>query len=607
MANDVKKDHPVGESVGAAGGAVTGMTVGAAVGGPAGAVVGAAVGAVAGGVAGHGVAAAIDPAVEDAYWRENYRNRPYVRAGSDYDNTYRDAYRYGWESRAKGNATWNDTADDLERGWDSAKGNSRLAWHEAKDAVRDGWHRVERAMPATPTATAADTGAGVASALRPVSYTRQPPMNQERAPSDQVHANGASPIRSWLTLWHRHAPKPACRPALTPTRFSRARRPAPGSSCRSASSPLRRWSGCSTSAGPCCYPSSCRSSSSTPWIPSWTAWSRGERRDPGLGTGGRPRCRRDCGRRSRPLASVRDRGHANARGRPATQSLAAGGAVGDERRLGVGQDAGRGQGDRRGRRRIVPRPVAPRGTLRVEVADTWRASDARWAGGLGMLGLVGQAVSMLFLTIFLLVEDDAFKRKLVRRMESIGSKRVTVQVLKDIAHKIEQFLWVQALTSAGVAVATGLGLWWMGVENPAVWGVFAGLMNLVPLFGPLIVTVVIGAVAFLQFGSIRQASLVAGMTIVITTLEGNFITPQLLSRKSSLNLVAIFIAITFWSWVWGVAGMLLAVPILMAVKVVCDRVEGGEGLAEFLGTSPETPGAASGDTSSEQQAVRAGG
>ena len=252
-------------------------------------------------------------------------------------------------------------------------------------------------------------------------------------------------------------------------------------------------------------------------------------------------------------------------------------------------------------------PSLPRGTLRVEIADTWRASDALWAGGLGMLGLVGQAVSMLFLTIFLLVEDDAFKRKLVRRMESIGSKRVTVQVLKDIAHKIEQFLWVQALTSAGVAVATGLGLWWMGVENPAVWGVFAGLMNLVPFFGPLIVTVVIGAVAFLQFGSIRQASLVAGMTIVITTLEGNFITPQLLSRKSSLNLVAIFIAITFWSWVWGVAGMLLAVPILMAVKVVCDRVEGGEGLAEFLGTSPETPGAASGDTSSEQQAVRAGG
>ena len=241
-------------------------------------------------------------------------------------------------------------------------------------------------------------------------------------------------------------------------------------------------------------------------------------------------------------------------------------------------------------------PSLPRGTMRVEVADTWRASDALRAGGMGVIGLVGQAVSVLFLTIFLLVEDDAFKRKLVRRMESIGSKRVTVQILRDIAQQIERFLWVQVLTSAGVAVVTGLGLWWMGVENPAVWGVFAGLMNLVPFFGPLIVTVVVGAVAFLQFGSVRDASLVAGMTIVITTLEGNFITPQLLSRTSSLNLVAMFVAIAFWSWVWGVAGMLLAIPILMAVKVICDRVEGGQTLAEFLGTSPEPTGAAASRT-----------
>lgn len=231
-------------------------------------------------------------------------------------------------------------------------------------------------------------------------------------------------------------------------------------------------------------------------------------------------------------------------------------------------------------------PPLPPGTVRVEVAETWRVSDALWTGGMGVVGLTGQAVSVLFLTIFLLVENDSFKRKLVRRMESIGSKRVTVQILNEVAQQIERFLWVQAVTSAGVAVATGLGLWWMGVENPAVWGVFAGLMNLVPFFGPLVVTVVVGAVAFLQFGSVGQAGLVAAMTLVVTTLEGNFVTPHLLSRTASLNLVAIFVSITFWSWVWGVAGMLLAVPILMAVKVVADHIEGGEGVAEFLGSSP---------------------
>ena len=143
---DTNKDRSVGQGVGAAGGAATGAAVGASVGGPVGAIAGAAIGAVAGAAAGHGVAAAIDPDVEDAYWQDNYSTRPYVKPGSSYDD-YRPAYRYGWESRANATSAWDDTTDDLERGWDKAKGTSRLAWSDAKEAVRDGWHRVERALP----------------------------------------------------------------------------------------------------------------------------------------------------------------------------------------------------------------------------------------------------------------------------------------------------------------------------------------------------------------------------------------------------------------------------------------------------------------------------
>lgn len=148
MANNSEKskDHPIGEGVGAAGGAVTGMAIGASVGGPVGAVIGAAVGGAVGGLTGHGIAAAIDPVAEDTYWRQNYSSRPYVRAGSSYDD-YQDAYRYGWESRATAKGTWDDATTDLEHGWDKAKAKSSLGWVEAKDAVRDGWHRVERALP----------------------------------------------------------------------------------------------------------------------------------------------------------------------------------------------------------------------------------------------------------------------------------------------------------------------------------------------------------------------------------------------------------------------------------------------------------------------------
>lgn len=230
----------------------------------------------------------------------------------------------------------------------------------------------------------------------------------------------------------------------------------------------------------------------------------------------------------------------------------------------------------------VPR-VSSRGAMRVEIADSWRPSDWLWAGGIGALGLSGQAITILFLTIFLLVEDDRFKRKLVRRMEGLGDKRLTVQVLNDIAKQVERFIWVQALTSFGVAVVTGLALWWLGVEQPAVWGIFAGLMNIVPYFGPLIVTAVLSAVGFLQFGTLVDAATIGGITLAITTIEGTFITPHLLSRAASLNHVAIFISIAFWSWLWGAAGLLLAVPLLMAAKAVCDHVDGLQSFAEFLG------------------------
>lgn len=227
--------------------------------------------------------------------------------------------------------------------------------------------------------------------------------------------------------------------------------------------------------------------------------------------------------------------------------------------------------------------VTSRGTLRVEVVEQWRPSDLLWTSGVGMLGFLGQAFSVLFLTVFLLIEDDAFKRKLVRRMETVGRKRITVEVLNDIATQIERFIWVQILTSSGVALVTGLALWWMEVEQPAAWGLFAGVMNLVPYFGPLIVTGALSAVAFLQFGAVSNALAVGAVVLLITTIEGNFLTPKLLSRAASLNLVAIFVSVTFWSWVWGAMGMLLAVPILMVIKVVSDRIDGLTTLSLFLG------------------------
>ncbi len=229
-----------------------------------------------------------------------------------------------------------------------------------------------------------------------------------------------------------------------------------------------------------------------------------------------------------------------------------------------------------------PAPQTP-GVMRVEVQQPWRVSNWLWAGGVGMLGLAGQAVTVLFLTIFLLNEDDRFKRKLIQQFETTTGKRITLRILNDIAKQIESFIWVQFFTSALVALATGGALWWLGVEEAAVWGLVAGVMNIVPYFGPLFVTVLLAAVGFLQFGTIEMASVVAGVALAITTFEGMLLTPHLLSRAAELNHVAIFTAIAFWSWAWGVPGMLLAVPILMALKAVCDHIDGLQAFSEFLG------------------------
>lgn len=223
------------------------------------------------------------------------------------------------------------------------------------------------------------------------------------------------------------------------------------------------------------------------------------------------------------------------------------------------------------------------GVTRVEIEQPWRVSDILWTGGMGALGILGQGVTVLFLTIFLLYEDDSFKRKLVSEMDTQNTKRITVRILNDISTQIGRFIWVQAMTSGAVAVATSLALWWIGIAEPLVWGVLAGVLNIVPYFGPLIVTAGLAVVGLLQFGTIEMAALVAGVALAITTIEGMFLTPHLLSRAASLNHVAIFVAIAFWSWAWGVPGMLLAVPLLMVMKAVCDHVEGLKGIGKFVG------------------------
>ncbi len=217
----------------------------------------------------------------------------------------------------------------------------------------------------------------------------------------------------------------------------------------------------------------------------------------------------------------------------------------------------------------------PAGVVRVQVEEpaVGLSEYIRW-GPAGVMSIAGGVVMVLFLAYFLLVTDDLFKRRLVEVMgPTLTHQKLTVQVLNEIATQIEAFLMVQIFTSVLVGVLTWLALWWIGLSNAVVWGLAAGILNSIPYFGPLIVTGGLALIAYMQFGTVPMALTVAGIALLITALEGWILTPLLMSRVAQINAVAIFAGLLFWSWLWGLWGMLLAVPIMMALKAACDRVE----------------------------------
>lgn len=224
-----------------------------------------------------------------------------------------------------------------------------------------------------------------------------------------------------------------------------------------------------------------------------------------------------------------------------------------------------------------------RGVTPVQVVQPFRASDYLVWGSMGAVTLIGQGVMILFLTYFLLVADDLYRKKLVKITPTLSKKKITLQIVEEIGNQIERFMLVQIFTSALVAVVTALALWWLGLKQPVVWGIAAGVLNSIPYFGPIIVTAGLALVSYLQFGTIQMMVSVAGIALLITTLEGWGLTPMLMGKAASINPAAIFVAILFWSWVWGAWGLILAVPMVMMVKAVCDRIEELQPIGELLG------------------------
>jgi predicted PurR-regulated permease PerM len=227
-----------------------------------------------------------------------------------------------------------------------------------------------------------------------------------------------------------------------------------------------------------------------------------------------------------------------------------------------------------------------RGVTRVVVEKPkFDLREHLWTGTLGFANVIGQTVMVTFLTYFMLVSGSTFRRKLVKITgPGLAEKRLTVQALDEINAQMQRYLLVQLAASLAVGLATGICFALLGLKHAAVWGVAAGVLNLVPYVGSLAVTAGAALVAFVQFGSVNMALAVGGSSLLINTIEGYLLVPWATSKASSMNAVAVFIGVLAWGWLWGVWGLLLGIPILMAVKAVCDRVDHLKPIGELLGT-----------------------
>ena len=195
---------------------------------------------------------------------------------------------------------------------------------------------------------------------------------------------------------------------------------------------------------------------------------------------------------------------------------------------------------------------------------------------------IASAVLLLILLYFLLVYDQTFIAKLVKLLPTLSDKKAAVGIAHDIESQVSRYLFTITAINAclGAAVGTAVGL--LGLANPVMWGVMVALLNFVPYLGALtgIICMTIGAV--LSFDSLGYALIFPAVYLAFGTLEGTFITPWVMGRSLTLNPVIILLSLTFWGWMWGIVGIILAVPILAAFKIFCAHIKPLEPLAEFL-------------------------
>jgi predicted PurR-regulated permease PerM len=189
----------------------------------------------------------------------------------------------------------------------------------------------------------------------------------------------------------------------------------------------------------------------------------------------------------------------------------------------------------------------------------------------------------VLLLYFLLAAGDLFLEKLVKVLPQFGDKRKAVQIARAIESSISTYLLTTTVINVSEGALVALALWALGLPTPFLWGAIVACLEFIPYIGMLVGIALLTFVGLATFPSLSHALAGPVVFMLISFLQGNLVSPLVMSERMTLNPVALFIGLAFWWWVWGIVGVLLAVPIMAAFKIVCDQIETLAPVGEFLG------------------------
>jgi predicted PurR-regulated permease PerM len=208
-----------------------------------------------------------------------------------------------------------------------------------------------------------------------------------------------------------------------------------------------------------------------------------------------------------------------------------------------------------------------------------------FTGTQNFLIMCGVTIILLY---FLLASGDLFLLKLVKVLPTLDNKKRAVEIFRQIERDISIYLWTITMVNTGLGIAVGATMYFLGMPNPALWGALAATLNYIPYLGAMTGIIAVGLASALSFDQPTKIALAPAFYFLFSVLEGNFLMPMVVGRSLALNPVVIFIWLTFWGWVWGIVGAVLAVPLLAILKIICDHFQSLSTLSEFLGNESRT-------------------